>query len=210
MPNFKDITGQKFGRLLTISPAYSKNDRWYWNFLCDCGNKTTKNGKDVRAGHTKSCGCQRLNPDIKTHGMTKSPTYKSWCKIKERCNNPKVINYPRYGGRGITVCDRWVNSFENFYADMGERPANTSIDRIDNSGNYEPFNCRWASLKTQANNARSNRIIEYHGESHTLSEWCDIKGINYNTFCGRFFRGWSIERAFTQPVRKSPTKLHSN
>lgn len=125
--------------------------------------------------------------------------------MKTRCNNPNATGYENYGGRGITVCERWLESFENFYKDMGPRPENTSLDRIDVHGNYDPSNCRWADWETQANNRTDNTILEYNGESKTIHSWAKELGILENTISYRLLRKWSIEEALEKTSRiKNP------
>lgn len=134
------------------------------------------------------------------HGLVRTRAYKSWAKMKERCLNPKCREYAYYGGRGISVCSGWLN-FRNFYADMGECPPGRSIDRIDNDGNYEPENCRWADVKTQCRNRRSNVVLTFLGKTQTLIEWSEETGLSQSTLEHRVKRGWSVERALTQPHR---------
>ncbi len=167
MPKLIDLTGQKFGRLLVLRRGPNANNRLpKWVCLCDCGTKRTVAGDSLREGHTRSCGClqrERAKATIEinrppegarfSHGMTESPEYNSWCAMKKRCLNPKTTRYERWGGRGITVCPQWIDSFETFFTDMGERPSTDhSLDRKDNDGDYEPGNCRWATSLEQANN----------------------------------------------------------
>lgn len=157
-----DLTGQKFNRLLVISRAAAVSPAGaIWRCVCDCGTEVAVNSLKLRAGKTKSCGCLRdgntaqLN---KTHGMAnKSPAYKSWKEMRFRCNSPKSDKWEWYGGRGISVCKEW-DSFEVFLKDMGQRPPNTTIDRIDNDGNYEPSNCRWASQLDQTRKQEKNKL----------------------------------------------------
>lgn len=131
-----------------------------------------------------------------THGMTRSIEFRIWAGIKTRCFNRNDPGYVRYGGRGITICDRWKNSFEAFYADVGPKPEwADSIDRIDNNGNYEPGNVAWATTKEQANNRRTNRIITYRGVTQTMAQWAEALGLRQGTLRERFRRGWSLEMA---------------
>jgi hypothetical protein len=145
----RDLTGQRFGSLVVMECAGVRGNA-QWLCKCDCGNEAIVNGNRLTGGNTTSCGCYRVNITTK-HGMHRSGTYTSWCKMLTRCTNPNDVAYARYGGRGIAVCERWLR-FENFLADMGERPPGTTIDRKENDGNYEPSNCRWADRATQNRN----------------------------------------------------------
>jgi len=188
MAKLIDIMGQKFGRLTVISRAENgKTGQPRWNCKCDCGGKTITLGGDLRSGGTKSCGClqrELLVMKNTTHGMGKTPIYKNWKDMRKRCLNPSSREYKHYGGRGITVCDRWMK-FENFYGDMGEKPNGTSIDRIDNNKGYSPDNCRWATQKEQTRNQRTNRIIKYEGKEQCLAVWAEELGIKYTTLWHR-------------------------
>jgi hypothetical protein len=157
-----DLTGKKFDRLLVLSAEKLSNSKRsiVWKCICDCGQVTHATGSDLRLGHKKSCGCLHLDVLLKTvtkHGHARakklSPTYVSWYSMLTRCGNPNARNFQHYGGRGISVCERW-KSFENFLADMGERPSGMSIDRINVNGNYEPSNCKWSTRSEQNKNQR--------------------------------------------------------
>ncbi len=196
-----DIVGAKFGRATVVKyERYTKV-----TCLCDCGvNFVTTKGNLVN-GRTKSCGCIRSEVSgnrNKTHGMSGTKIYRVYTTMKERCSNPNCDKYPMYGGRGITLCSRWENSFENFYADMGDAPEGYSIDRIDNSKGYSPDNCRWASRVTQANNTRRSVLHKVGGESKTLREWCVHFNVeeSYEVLRGRIKRGSTLEDALAKPI----------
>lgn len=155
-----DLVGQTFGRLTAIGRAgVDKYRNSLWRCVCQCGAVVTIKVYSLRSGATRSCGCLQRESVARastTHGMTDSPEWRSWKAMKGRCENQKRDDYERYGGRGIRVCDRWL-SFDNFYADMGPRPDGCSVDRVENDGNYEPSNCRWATPKQQSDNRRAPR-----------------------------------------------------
>lgn len=133
-----------------------------------------------------------------THGMSYTPTYQAWRHAKERCTNPKCRDWRNYGGRGITVCERWM-SFDLFLADMGERPDGMSLGRIDNDGPYAPWNCRWETLAQQSNNRRTNHVLEWRGQRHTLTEWAKIIGVTRHTLAYRIKSGWKADDVFRGP-----------
>jgi len=174
-----DLIGQVFSRLTVVERVKEPGAIIKWKCVCVCGRTVVARSPDLRSGNTKSCGCYKIDMVIKrslTHGQqrknNKTAEHRAWRHIKSRCYNENVERYPRYGGRGITVCDRWLNSFENFFEDMGIRPSkNHSIERIDTDGNYEPSNCKWATKKEQSRNTSKNHWIEYGGEKMILSDW---------------------------------------
>lgn len=205
-----DLTGQRYGRLTAVKDTgLKKNTNAVWIFLCDCGNQIERPSGSVRSGKTSSCGCLRseqkskhmkanagvYNSERATHGMTGTPTFVSWDAMRQRCLNPNHKSFEDYGGRGILVCERWLDSFENFLEDMGERPQDTTLDRKDTNGNYEPGNCRWATSKTQSNNKRSSRYITFMGLTKTLKEWADAAGISNKTLAYRLANGWEMKEA---------------
>lgn len=178
---------------------------------CDCGVEKVVRAGDLKHGYSHSCGClQRELTAVKiadrsrTHGQAgksvRTPEYSAWSSMKRRCSSPRDSNYPRYGGRGITVCDRWRDSFEAFFEDMGPRPsAIHSVERDNRDGNYEPGNCRWATQKEQANNRRSNVEVEAFGETMTVVQWAERLGIDQMIIYQRLAKGWNGERAVSTP-----------
>ena len=214
MPPRKPMVPEtRFDRLMVIGPA----DPYLWNGIrfprvlcsCDCGNEVTVRESALRSGNTKSCGCLHREVAAETclsrvaHGLKGIPEYRTWGHIIQRCTNPNNKAWHHYGGRGIRVCDRWRNSIDAFLEDMGRRPGpEYSIDRIDNDGNYEPGNCRWATKKVQQRNKRDNRLITCRGRTQCLGAWAEEAGIRWHTLRERLRRGWTVERAITAPVRR--------
>lgn len=170
-------------------------------YKCHCGKEFPSRIEGVKGGYTKSCGCLKYKGNNTTHGMSKtSISYDCWCSMKSRCYNKNDKYYHHYGGRGIIVCEKWRNSFENFLKDIGERPSRKhSIDRINVNGNYEPENCRWATPIEQANNTRSNHFITYKGETKTIANWARSIGLSHEVLRKRLKR-WSIEDALNKPL----------
>lgn len=209
----KDMTGQKFGRLTVIEYSYSdKYGNARWLCKCDCGNETIAIGKGLRCGDTKSCGCKRIERAktlSTTHGLRKTRLYTIWAQMKSRCLNPNSNNYDRYGERGIKVCEEWLNNFVAFHdwAIENGYDDELTIDRIDNNGDYEPTNCRWATIEEQANNKRSSCLIEYKGERKTIAQWANLLNINEKMLRRRMDRGWDVERALTEKSNKPNNKI---
>lgn len=203
-PNFKDLTGEAFGYLRVIElSGKSRTGRILWKCICDaelggCGTTTIVFGDALRGGHTKSCGCIRANrcAALKTtHGMAGTTEHSSWTAMIARCTRPANRAFNRYGGRGITVCDRW-RDFANFFADMGPKPSpKHSLDRIDNDRGYEPGNVIWATPKTQSRNRRVARLFTIDGRTQCLSAWAEERGISVKTVRTRLERGIPIEAA---------------
>lgn len=192
-----DMAGKKYGHLTALRPTgeRSKANNRIWEFRCSCGNLRKADGYDVRNGKYTTCHtCSYFNARkaCTKHGMSKSPEFRTWSEMLSRCYNPKVKNYKNYGGRGIGVCDKWRNSFEAFYQDMGNKPAGKSIDRIDNEKGYSPDNCRWATSEEQANNKRSNVFISISGKRKTLAQWGRELGLNGVSVRYRASRGLDV------------------
>ena len=218
MSKFIDITGQKFGRLTVKKIAYRKRTKRgkiniYWECSCDCGNICAVKPDDLKSGHTKSCGCLReefyakQGEKNRTHGMRHTPEYNTHQLMKRRCYEKTNEHYKYYGSRGIKVCDRWLESFENFYEDMGPKPSKKhSLDRIDNDGDYCPENCKWSTHTQQTNNTRKNVFVEIDGIQKTLVQWSDFFKIDYGVVRMRIHRGWSVHKALTTPVRQRRKK----
>jgi hypothetical protein len=174
-----------------------------WKCRCDCGGYLTVRAANLSSGNTNSCGCwkREFRRANETHGMKGTRTYGIWNQMKQRCSNANVPNFHLYGGRGISVCNRW-HQFENFYADMGPCPPGRSLERINNDGNYEPGNCRWATKKEQGRNKRNNRHLEHDGRTLTISEWSEVTKIPAYRISERInVLGWSVQDALTKPVR---------
>lgn len=202
MPKKINISGLRFGRLLVVRELPKRGRDITWECLCDCGEIATVSTDRLRRGVTKSCGClfsELLSQRNTTHGQYRSPEHQTWRGMNERCSNPSHSDYHRYGGRGIRVCERW-SSFELFLSDMGKRPNGTQIERIDNDGNYEPGNCRWATIREQSRNKSTNHLVEYRGETMVLVDAYKKAGIGRQAFSARLRRGWSVEMALNTPI----------
>jgi hypothetical protein len=196
---FLDLTGQRFERLVVLS--YEKvGQKTKWNCRCDCGNHTSAATSDLRSGKTKSCGCLRNEQNLTnkmTHGMSSSPEHSNWTAMKNRCLNPNGSDFNRYGGRGITIDPRWINSFEAFYADMGPRPTpEHTLERKDNDQGYSKDNCTWATRKEQARNQSTTLRYEYKGQLLSLREITELEGVSFDMVYQRMRNmGMTLEEA---------------
>lgn len=213
MAKLKDLTGQRFGRLVVKERAGMQGKNATWICQCDCGNACTVQSFNLRNGHTTSCGCYRkefTSKNIKTHGMSRTRLYKEWLRIKERCSLETKDGYERYGGRGITVCQEWLDSFEAFrdWALANGYRDDLTIERKDVDGDYCPENCCWATSEEQANNKSNNRLITYDGRTQTLAQWAREIGMRRDTLRHRLESGWSLDRALTEPTneKRDPTR----
>ena len=198
-----NLIGQRFGRLVVIEEVERKGTNAQWLCKCDCGNEVKAITARLKNGHVKSCGC--LSREItsktkKTHGESKTKIYEVWCHMKARCYYPQTLNFHRWGGRGIRVCDDWKESFESFknWAIENGYQDNLTLDRIDLNGNYEPQNCRWISRKEQSRNRSTNVVIN----GKCLAEWAEIAGISLKLLHWRLKAGWDFEKAINTPVRQ--------
>lgn len=195
-----NLFGKKFGRLTVLFQDSSNTvGRTKWVCLCSCGTIKVISAGDLMSGDITSCRCAHRDMlrerNIK-HGLSGTPTHATWCRMINRCTNKNGEDYHNYGGRGITVCDRWMNSFENFLADMGEKPSKKmSIDRINNDGPYSPDNCRWATNKEQSLNKRTNALLTIKGVTKTQTEWAYYTGINQSKISRRTRSGMSDAQA---------------
>lgn len=196
-----DFIGKRFSRLLVIEHAGRKWHSNMWRCLCDCGNEKIVLQSHLVTGHTKSCGCYRVDiasQKIYEKGDIHNTLYVKWGSIKGRCYRKSVKQYKNYGGRGITVCPEWhdFKAFKKWAIATGYKKGDT-IDRIDPNGNYCPENCRWATQKQQANNRRNNRYIEFKGERLTAAQWAERLGFSRKAIIKRLDAGYTVEEALT-------------
>lgn len=215
MPKKIDLVGKRFGRLIVIEECgRDKDGKIQYLCKCDCGNETVVRGYSLKRGDTTSCGCYaREDAIIRNTKYSKEERilYDVWRSMKQRCNNKNKKDYPRYGGRGIRVCEEW-NDYLSFYqwgiANGYEKGK--QLDRINNDGNYEPSNCRWATIIENNNNKRNTKYFTIDKMTHTLTEWCQIYNVRRSTVEDRIKRGWEIEKALTTPLTKRGGKVIGN
>lgn len=207
MAKFVDLTGMRFGNLLVLCRGENDPGKHvaHWHCVCDCGKNKRVNGSSLRRGLSKSCGCGSVrwgNTDAKTHGLHRHRLAGTWRSMKERCFNPNHLAFHRYGGRGITVCDRWL-SFENFVSDNDDKATpGTTLDRIDNDGPYSPENTRWSASADQARNRCTNVFWTYLGERMCVADWAARLETTSTTLLCRMNAGWSLEKTLSTPIRR--------
>lgn len=211
----RNLTGKRFGMLVAMRRVHLTEKMTGWLCQCDCGQTWKGPTNVLTSGNTESCGCRRGGA---THGHmrggTPSQSYSSWKNMMSRCYQPSYPSYEHYQKLGITVCDRWRNgdgektAFECFLEDMGERPGETTLDRHpNNDGNYEPWNCRWATKREQANNRRTNKLFEYQGQMITFAELVRETGMDKELLRHRLLRaGWTLEEALAAPKQQGRRK----
>ncbi|HMF13562.1 MAG TPA: hypothetical protein VKE94_14685 [Gemmataceae bacterium] len=201
-PRIAHLEARRFGRLYVVRFYGTIKGRSYWLCLCKCGVQKIISSHDLlrKKRSVQSCGCLKKDGAGKD-GRTRFLAYDSYKNMRLRCLDPENKWYSEYGARGITICDRWRDSFENFLADMGDRPGKEfTLERRDNEKGYGPENCYWATHQQQQRNTRHNRLITHNGETHPLVVWCERFNLNYRAIQGRLHRGWSAERALTTPT----------
>jgi len=196
--------GDKYGRFTIINELPKMGGRRYFLCKCDCDNVKSVRLEALTSGNIVSCGCynREISKKVNTkHGMYEKRLYRIWCGIKGRCFNPNNTAYHNYGGRGITICEEWLD-FKNFYdwAIKNEYKDNLTIERIDVNGNYGPSNCTWATMTEQKQNTRKAKRIEFNGQAKTLRQWAKHYGIHSSTLCRRLKDGWDLEKALTAPA----------
>ncbi len=204
----EDLTGRKFGELEVLEYAGKKErNSSLWRCRCNCGNIVVVGREYLFSSHILNCGCN-VNGKVR-HGMTKTRIHTIWVSMRQRCYNKNFREYDRYGGRGITVCQAWLDDFMNFYnwAMANGYSDELTLDRKDNDGNYCPENCRWATMEQQSNNRSSSKLITYNGETRTMAGWARKFGIRYSTLQQRISNsGWSFEKAISTPIKRREKK----
>ena len=202
----ESLVGRKFTRLEVTSFSHKKGPTYYWNCKCDCGNLRKVTRCALISGTTKSCGClkgERGKAFLTTHGMNNTRLYHIHENMKQRCLNPNTPKFKDYGGRGVKVCEEW-NTFELFkeWAYSNGYKEELELDRVNNDGNYEPSNCRWATRKQQTRNKRNNHILEFMGIKKCLVDWADLFSIPYGTLRSRIKHNWTTTKALICPIKK--------
>ena len=212
MGRLVDLTGQKFGRLTVIKRAENVKKKTMWRCVCECGNEKIVEARSLKIGETRSCGClhrDTIKITSATHGLSNTPLYRVYRHIKSRCYNKNDKSYKDYGGRGIGICEEWLEDFAKFYQWSLENgyQKGLEIDRIDNDKDYSPDNCRWTNRTVQANNRRTNRHLTCRGKTLTVAEWSRISGVSQSLIWTRVYKlGWSVEDAiFSLPKSFSQT-----
>ena len=208
---FQDLTGRGFHRLTVTGYAGPVRGHQLWICLCTCGQERVVTANNLLRKHTRSCGCHKAEVIARgarrRHSGSHTPEWAAWQHLKARCSNTARPDYCNYGGRGITVCERWLECFDNFIADMGKKlsPAHT-LDRIDNDGPYSPENCRWATRSVQNTNKRLTRRITFDGVTKTVHEWCEQYHMPLRVVLQRLRNGWEPLRALTASIRFRPAR----
>lgn len=208
MGAFQDLTGQVFGRLTVVDRAPTVDGTTIWRCVCECGTGRSVPASKLRQGKSRSCGCLKrevtaaMGRACATHGKFGTPEYSCWAQMKRRCERPKCRAYPNYGGRGIRVCDHWA-TFQPFFADMGPRPSpQHTIERVDTNGNYEPGNCKWATMGEQSRNRRDTVLVTIDDRTMCMKDWAAEMGIPQSTVQSRLARGWTPMDALQRPVEQ--------
>ena len=212
MPALKDLTGMTFDRLIVLNRDGYKGVVIAWKCRCTCGKETVVTGGSLTSGNTRSCGCikrEQTTEIFTKHGCAgnrraegRTREYRIWIAMKTRCSNPRQRSWANYGGRGIRVCKRWLNSFAAFLGDMGPCPTGMSIDRYpDKDGNYKPSNCRWATSSQQAFNRHLRHPVTFRGITDSILGWSSRSGLPVNAIVCRLRNNWSVDRALTQELR---------
>lgn len=192
------IPNKKYGKITAVKMAGKSGHNMKWECKCECGKSFTALASNIASGNTKSCGCHRRKVStemLRTHGMSGTNSYRLWSNMMRRCRDEGNAAYANYGGRGIKVCDRWLE-FENFFSDMGDRPKDRSLERRDNDLGYSPGNCYWATRKQQMNNTRANVILTIGDTSKTMTQWCEEFLIPVHRVIARRKMGWKDDELF--------------
>lgn len=199
-----DLKDRTFGRLVVVSRGKLSGHNRYWLCRCSCGREFSVRQDNLTRGRSRSCGCDRRKASPKMRGREKE--YASWHAMVDRCTNPRNHAYTYYGGRGITVWPPWEKSFEQFYHDLGPRPAGMTLGRVDNEKGYFPENCRWETRKSQMKNRSNASFVQWQGRSWQIIDISEATGVPYSLLYGRIRMGWDVEKAVTTPARSNIPK----